>query len=465
MRRLNFPNHPYQVIFVVGALVTILFVFFVTTSPQNLLSSLQWTRATGVRNLTSSSHGLKKVKVINVTYVPPRIKKGEVVKLDKLEEGLARARALIKHAAQNQTQSISAYKDSDYVPQGDLYKNPRLFQRSYLLMEKLFKIFVYEEGDHPLFHNGPCKNIYSMEGLFINFMEKDKRFRTNDPDGAHVYFLPFSVAMIIEYLFHPIIRDKAVLERTISDYVHIISQKYPFWNRSLGADHVMLSCHDWGPRATWYVPQLYFNAIRVLCNANTTERFNPRKDASFPEINLITGEIKGIIGGAPPSSRSTLAFFAGSLHGRIRPALLQHWKDKDEDIKVYETVPEGVSYQDMMNRSKYCICPSGHEVASPRIVEAIYSECIPVLISQHYILPFSDVLNWESFSIQISVSQIPNLRKILMEIPEHRYLRMLERVKQVRRHFMVNDPPKRYDVFHMIIHSIWLRRLNVQISA
>lgn len=112
-------------------------------------------------------------------------------------------------------------------------------------MENLFKIFVYEEGEPPIFHNGPCKNIYSMEGLFLSFMETDTKFRTLDPVKAHVYFLPFSVVMIIEYLFHPVVRDKAVLQRTVVDYVRVISNKYPFWNRSLGADHVMLSCHDW----------------------------------------------------------------------------------------------------------------------------------------------------------------------------------------------------------------------------
>ncbi|OUZ99244.1 Exostosin-like [Macleaya cordata] len=329
-------------------------------------------------------------------------------------------------------------------------------------MEKVFKIFVYEEGEPPLFHNGPCKSIYSMEGIFISTIELDKRFRTKNPDEAHVYFLPFSVVMILQYLFHPVIRDKAVLGRTISDYVRIISHKYPYWNRSLGADHFMLSCHDWGPRATWYVPQLYYNSIRVLCNANTSERFNPQKDVSFPEINLKTGEITGLIGGPPPSERPILAFFAGRVHGFIRRPLLQHWKDKDEDLRVYEKLPDNISYEEMMNKSKYCICPSGHEVASPRIVEAIYAECVPVLISQHYILPFSDVLNWTSFSIQVSVSEIPNLKKILMDIPYDQYVRMQERVKQVQRHFVVNDPPKRYDVFHMIIHSIWLRRLNVK---
>ncbi|CAL5403283.1 unnamed protein product [Camellia sinensis] len=97
---------------------------------------------------------------------------------------------------------------------------------------------------------------------------------------------------------------------------------------------------------------------------------------------------------------------------------------------------------------------SGWDMASPRIVEAIYAECVPVLISQHYVLPFSDVLIWNSFSVQVSVIYIPNLKKILLGIPEDIYLRLQEGVKEVQRHFLVNDPLKRYDVVHMIIHSI-----------
>ncbi|KAL2899957.1 hypothetical protein RDABS01_025039 [Bienertia sinuspersici] len=340
-------------------------------------------------------------------------------------------------------------------------------KKSYLLMEKMFKIYIYEEGERPLFHQGPCKSIYSMEGIFMNLIEKENNFRTKDPDKAHVYYLPFSVAMIIEHLFDPVIRDKAVLERTILDYVDVISHKYPYWNRSLAADHFMLSCHDWGPRATWYHPLLYFNSIRALCNANTSENFNPRKDVSIPEINLATDDkFPEIIHGSPLSNRTVLAFFAGRMHGRIRPLLLNYWKDKhDQEMQVYEHLPKEISYHEMMKQSKYCLCPSGFEVASPRVVEAIYAECVPVLISQNYIPPFSDVLDWNKFSVQVSVSDIQNLKKILMEIPHKKYLQLQEGVKQVQQHFVMNDPPKRFDVFHMIIHSIWLRRLNVRIHS
>lgn len=112
-------------------------------------------------------------------------------------------------------------------------------------MEKQFKVYIYEEGEPPLFHDGPCKSIYAMEGNFIHELEIDPRFRTRDPEKAHVFFLPFSVTMMVQFLYVPNSRDTDPMKETISDYVNVIANKYPYWNRSLGADHFMLSCHDW----------------------------------------------------------------------------------------------------------------------------------------------------------------------------------------------------------------------------
>ncbi|XP_031091720.1 probable glycosyltransferase At3g07620 isoform X4 [Ipomoea triloba] len=346
-------------------------------------------------------------KMVEELKVESELRRGKEKdkKLERIEAELSRARALIKDAIVNGNNGSHVVQDEDddnFVLRGDIYRNAYAFQ---------------------------------------------------------------SVVMILEELFDPVVRDKAVLERVVGDYVRIVSTKYAFWNRSLAADHFMLSCHDWGPRSTWYVHGLYFSAIRALCNANTSEFFNPKKDVPIPEINLKNGGSIGPIGGLPYSERTILAFFAGALHGRIRPALFRHWRGKDEDIKVYEKVPEGTSYEDMVRKSKFCLCPSGFEVASPRIVEAIYAECVPVLISQHYVLPFSDVLDWDKFSISVSVEELPELKKILLGVSEDRYVAMRENVRQARRHFVVNDVPKRYDVFHMIVHSVWLRRLNVRICG
>ncbi|KAM7254759.1 hypothetical protein ACFE04_020000 [Oxalis oulophora] len=388
----------------------------------------------------------------------PRRQQRAPTDLEKTEARLQKSRAAIKVAKyENQTE------DPDYVPLGPMYWNYKAFHRSYLEMEKNFRVFVYEEGEPPVFHDGPCRSIYSSEGSFIYEIEKNNQFRTRDPSKAHVYFLPFSVARLVQYVYVRDSHDMKPIKRTVIDYVNLIAGRYTYWNRSLGADHVMVACHDWGPETTFSVPYLHKNSIRALCNANTSERFNPTKDVSIPEINLVSYRINNLLGGPSPSRRPILAFFAGGIHGPVRPIIFEHWENKDEDIRVHKYLPKGVSYYAMMRKSKYCLCPSGYEVASPRIVEAIYTGCVPVLISDHYVPPFSDVLNWKSFSVEVPVSEVPNLKNILESISSRQYIKMQRRVLKIRRHFEFNSPPKRFDVFHMILHSIWLRRLNVRI--
>ncbi|KAK9049833.1 hypothetical protein SSX86_031198 [Deinandra increscens subsp. villosa] len=413
--------------------------------------------ATQDENIAATINGLDISFSTNRTHDPPR----NFSSLKKLEASLMQARAAIRVA-----RNMDEIGDPDYAPYGPIYWNSSLFHRSYLEMEKRLKVYVYEEGEPPIFHNGPCKSIYAMEGSFIFHMETTK-FRTRDPEKAHVFFLPMSSSMMVRFI--SLDRESrhhwSPMKGTIKDYVNLIASKYPFWNRSLGADHFIVACHDWGPELTKAVPNLFTNSIRALCNANTSEGFKPSKDVSIPEILLRDGTMHGLVGGPSPRQRRVLAFFAGGVHGPIRPILLEHWENKDPDVQVHKYLPKGVSYMEMLRQSKYCISPSGYEVASPRMVEALYTGCVPVLIKDHYVAPFSDVLNWKSFSVVVQIEDIPNLKKILMGISTRQYLRMQRRGKQVKRHFEVNYPPKRYDVFHMILHSVWLRRLNARIHG
>lgn len=114
-------------------------------------------------------------------------------------------------------------------------------------MEKRFKVWVYKEGETPLVHIGPMNNIYSIEGQFVDEMERGMSpFAASHPDEAHTFLLPVSVANVVEYLYHPLVTySREQLHKVFLDYVSVVTHKYPYWNRSLGADHFFVSCHDW----------------------------------------------------------------------------------------------------------------------------------------------------------------------------------------------------------------------------
>lgn len=118
-----------------------------------------------------------------------------------------------------------------------------------------------------------------------------------------------------------------------------------------------------------------------------------------------------------------------------------------------------MTYVEHMKRSKYCICPRGYEVNSPRVVEAIFYECVPVIIADNYVPPFFEVLNWEAFSVTVPEKDVSRLKEILVSIPEEKYLFLQKGVKEVQKHFLWHNKPAKYDAFRMILHSIWFSRV------
>ncbi|KAF7813868.1 putative glycosyltransferase [Senna tora] len=202
------------------------------------------------------------------------------------------------------------------------------------------------------------------------------------------------------------------------------------------------------------------NCIRSLCNANVAHGFKIGKDTSLPVtyVHSMMDPVRGI-GEKPPSEKPILAFFAGSMHGYLREILLKYWENKEPDMRIFGPMPRDMegkrTYREYMKNSKYCICARGYEVHTPRIVEAIMFECVPVIISDNYVPPFFEVLKWEEFSLFVQEKDIPHLRNILLSVPEEKYLAL----QRVQKHFLWHTKPLKYDLFHMTLHSIWYNRV------
>ncbi|KAG4945444.1 hypothetical protein JHK87_041451 [Glycine soja] len=328
-----------------------------------------------------------------------------------------------------QHSDLSSYSDSDAhrrtlpFSSGVFHSPEEAFRFDYEKMEEEFKVFVYPDGDPETYFHTPRKltGKYASEGYFFKNI-RESRFFTDDPRRAHLFFLPISC--------HKMRGRGLTNERMIDEvekYVEHLKLKYPYWNRTLGADHFFVTCHDIGVKATKGVPHLTKNSIRVACSSSyDDDDYVPHKDVTLPQVQLPFFH--------PPGEND--------IKNRTR-------------VDLRATGP--VVYMEKLYKSKFCLCPHG-PVGNSLIADSIHFGCVPVIMSNYYDLPFNDILDWSQFSVVLKETNIYLLKDILRSISEKHFISLNRNIVKIQKHFKWNTPPVRQDAFHMVMYEIWLRR-------
>ena len=81
-------------------------------------------------------------------------------------------------------------------------------------------------------------------------------------------------------------------------------------------------------------------------------------------------------------------------------------------------------YAELLNRSKFVLCPRGTNPGTFRFYEAMECGAIPVYISNQFILPYQDEVNWDDCCVRITPDQMKNIPEILSSISDDRQARM-----------------------------------------
>ncbi|KAL7613382.1 probable glycosyltransferase At5g03795 [Lactuca sativa] len=343
----------------------------------------------------------------------------------------------------------------------EVYHDKDIFLENYEQMNKSLKIYIYPHQKTDPFANVLLPDTRSSPGgnyaseSFFKISLSSSHFITHDPAEADLFFLPFSIASMRH--------DKRIgaggIKNFIKDYISTIKREYPFWNRTGGADHFYVACHSIGRTAMDKAPEVRINAIQVVCSSSYfLQGYNAHKDASIPQI----WPRPGVPPIRHPSEREMLAFYAGAMNSRVRESLVRTWMN-DTEISVHQKRLK-TPYSNSLLGSKFCIHAKGFEVNTARIGDAIYYGCVPVVLADHYDLPFADILDWSRFSVVVSTEDIPFLKKILKEIVDSdKYVKLQKNVLKVQNHFQWHRKPIDFDTFYMVMYELWVRRSSIRI--
>ena len=74
-------------------------------------------------------------------------------------------------------------------------------------------------------------------------------------------------------------------------------------------------------------------------------------------------------------------------------------------------------YPEILVQAKFCVITRGLRMVSTTLLDAVMMGCVPVIVSDTYVLPFADVLDWKRASLFIAEQSIGEIPTIVQQIP------------------------------------------------
>ncbi|CAK9159969.1 unnamed protein product [Ilex paraguariensis] len=250
----------------------------------------------------------------------------------------------------------------------------------------------------------------------------------------------------------------------------------PAWKRSEGRDHILPIHHPWSFKS---VRRFMKNAIWLLPDMDSTGNwYKPgqgwlEKDLILPYVpNVDLCDAKCLL--EIESKRSTLLFFRGRLKrnagGKIRAKLVSELNGADGVVIEEGSAGEAgkAAAQSGMRKSIYCLCPAGDTPSSARLFDAIFSGCIPVIISDELELPFEGILDYRKIALFVSSSdavQPGSLLKFLRSVSPAQIRAMQMNLAKFSRHFLYSNPAQPMGPEDLIWRMLAGKLVNIKLHT
>jgi hypothetical protein len=277
--------------------------------------------------------------------------------------------------------------------------------------------------------------------------------RETDPERADFFFVPAYGICMFEGGFLSIPDIDIAYKQLLTEL--------PYFQRNGGRDHIFAfgsgmnmevfrSWRELIPDSIMLTPETYlFNDFPLV----TVPGFNYHKDIAIPGY-LHPMEVAALVQAALPLERrrTTAAFL-----GRIDPSRGVHPTVRSGadsvDVRALIGLLQGhpdvvigghFSVEEMyrvMGEARFCLVPKGKSAWSLRFYEALFAGCVPVVLSDHWELPFDAVLDHSQFFIKWPMVETGlSLLEYLRTVSDQSIAEMREAAKIARCRYVYTPP-------------------------
>ena len=311
-----------------------------------------------------------------------------------------------------------------------LYLSPTILFPDYQNMLISFKIYIYTPPNALSFSSPTESNFFTCL--------QNSPFVTQNPEEAHLYFVPFS---------------SNLSTRSVARFIRDLRMEFPYWNRTLGADHFYVSCAGLGYESDRNLVELKKNSVQISCFPTTEGRFVPHKDITFPPLANITRA-------SHAQGNRTAKYLGFVRYNEVKESNLVNELRKDSDFLIESEPSNGMTLVGRLGSSVFCLFEYGADVSG--IGEALRFGCVPVMVMDRPMqdLPLMDVIGWQKIAIFVgSRGGVKEVKRVLDRTCKDDECAGRRRLGVVAsQHFVWNHMPQPYDSFHMVMYQLWLRR-------
>ena len=272
--------------------------------------------------------------------------------------------------------------------------------------------------------------------LWVHDKMTNGPWRVSNPENANAFYIPILPTRYLHQMMNASVswQEARLLSSVYVEEALQMVKRHPYWARHNGRDHFVTMTAD-SARCTHLraASKVLWGNLSVIMHLGDPSMrqdgmpcYQPGQDILLPAYNPL--QIEPVASVSLHPRNITVLYRFGTTgptashryHDRfIRSEIRTNYeahavRGSDWEIKnIKQTM-------DDMSRAMFCVCPPGVVAHTSRFWRSLRRGCIPVTFFQGYQLPFSDSIDYASFTVNILPDSIHTMHDVLTSLLNNR---------------------------------------------